>query len=130
MAARRQAQEDGCDDALLVTSSGTVLEGPTWSVMWAEGSTIYTPSLALGILDSITRRTLMGLSEVAEAEAPLHRVLEADEVFVVSTSREDLGVSCLDGRTWEAPGPMTREVGSKFRAHVRSVSMASPVGPL
>ena len=120
-AARRLAEEQGFDDALLVRADGTVLEGPTWTVMWAEADRLYTPPLRLGILDSITRRVVMRLTEVEEAEAPLRRVLEAEEVFALSTLRETIGVGCIDDREWpDAPGPVTSRVGDLFRAHLRS----------
>ena len=119
-AARRLAEEEGFDDALLVSPDGTVLEGPTWTVMWAEGSVVFTPPLELGILDSITRRVVMRLTEVHEERAPLRRLRAADEVFALSTLRETIGVRGIDDREWpDAPGPVTSRVGDLFRAHLR-----------
>jgi branched-chain amino acid aminotransferase len=118
MAARRLAEESGYDDALLTTPDGIVLEGPTWSILWAEGAHLLTPPLDLGILDSITRRAMKKLAQVAECTAPLERVLAADEVLVVSTTREGIGVSCIDDRQWRAPGARTRELAERLRAHL------------
>ncbi len=116
MAARRLAEEDGYDDALLTTSDGLVLEGPTWSLMWSEQGRIFTPPLVLGILDSITRRVLMRLEPVTEEEATVVRLLQADEVMAVSTAREAVGVSQLDDHRYEgAPGPLTRRLAGRFR---------------
>lgn len=120
MAARRLAEEDGYDDALLVTSDGVVLEGPTWTVMWVEAGSLLTPPLELGILDSITRRTIVRLVDVSECAAPLVRVLDASEALVASTAREAVGVAAIDDRTWpDAPGPVTARVADLLRAYLR-----------
>jgi len=129
MAARRSAEEDGYDDALLVTTDSLVLEGPTWTLMWVEAGEVLTPPLSLGILDSITRRVMTELCEVAECAAPLGRVLEADEIVVVSTAKEAVGVSAIDGQSWDgAPGPVSAGLGRAFRDFVRRRARAA-TGP-
>ena len=69
MLAGRLAQEQGYDEALLVTPHGRVLEGPTWTFFWVAGGRLHTPPLSDGILDSITRRRLLEELEVTEAPA-------------------------------------------------------------
>ena len=65
---RRLAQEQGADEALLVTPHGRVLEGPTTSFVCSlDGETLVTPPLSEHILDSITRRHLLGVVEVDRA---------------------------------------------------------------
>jgi branched-chain amino acid aminotransferase len=120
MAARRWAVEAGFDDALLISPAGVVLEGPTWTVMWVEDGGLHTPPLSLGILDSITRRAVMDIIDVVETQASLDRVLAADEVVVVSTAREGIGVASIDEHTWAgAPGPITSELGRRLTDHIR-----------
>ena len=59
MLARRLAQEQGFDDALLVTPHGRVLEGADDVVLLVAGRReLVTPPLSEHILDSITRRHL------------------------------------------------------------------------
>ncbi|HSL25240.1 MAG TPA: aminotransferase class IV, partial [Acidimicrobiia bacterium] len=58
-AATRRAAAAGCDDALLLSGEGIVLEGPTFSIAWVRAGSVETPGLDLGILDSITRRFLI-----------------------------------------------------------------------
>ena len=118
MAARRLAEEEGYDDALL-TRDGTVLEGPTWTVMWVEAGRVMTPPLRLGILDSITRRVFMEMEPIAEEEASVERLAAADEVMAVSTAREAVGVTELDGHRFpDAPGPVTARLAAAFRRYV------------
>ena len=53
MLATRLAQERGCDDALLVTPHGRVLEAPTSSFFWVGGGRLLTAPLDDHVLDSI-----------------------------------------------------------------------------
>jgi 4-amino-4-deoxychorismate lyase len=55
MAAETEARARGADDAVFVRDDGVVLEGPVTNVWWRRGSTLYTPSLDLGILAGVTR---------------------------------------------------------------------------
>jgi branched-chain amino acid aminotransferase len=104
MMASDRAKAAGFSDALLVTVEGTVLEGPTFTIAWAWGGRIETPSLDLGILASITREVMVecaaGLgADVAEGRYPLGRLFEADEVFALSTMREIVPVERIGDRS-------------------------------
>ncbi len=70
MLARRLARERGCDDALLVTPHGRVLEAPTASIFWVSGGAVLTPPLDEHILASITRRIV--IEETGAAEQSVH----------------------------------------------------------
>ncbi|HLM51871.1 MAG TPA: aminotransferase class IV, partial [Solirubrobacteraceae bacterium] len=59
MLATRLAQERGCDEALLVTPHGRVLEGPTSTLFYVSGGELLTPPLDDHVLDSITRRLIL-----------------------------------------------------------------------
>jgi branched-chain amino acid aminotransferase len=118
--ARRLAQEQGADDALLVTPHGRVLEGPTTSFVCSlDGETLITPPLSEHILDSITRRRLLGVVDVSEqviARDDLSRVREA---FMASTLREVHPVRAIDAAELPAaPGALTQEAASRIRAHI------------
>lgn len=110
--ASRLAHRSGFDDALLVADDGTVLEGPTFSVGWCRDGVVYTPSLDLGILASVTRKVVMELTEVREVRAPLPVVLAADEVFAMSTMKEVTPVVAL-GDVEFAPGPVTDDLSQR-----------------
>lgn len=74
MAAKRYAVNNGADDVIFTTPSGTLLEGPTSSVVLDLDGELVTPPLD-GILRSIT---ITDLLEACSAEgltmrlAPLH----------------------------------------------------------
>lgn len=101
LAALHEAQEQGADDALLVTADGTVLEAPTANVWFREGRRLLTPALAQPILAGVTRAAVQELAaaagyELEEGVYPLARVAAADEVFLSSSVRELMPVVALD----------------------------------
>ena len=118
MAAIREAEVGGFDDALLVSKDGGILEGPTFSLAWVIDGSIETPSLNLGILDSITRQIVIeeagecGLA-LTEGEWQLDRLNEATEVMAISTIREVQPVSVV-GQTLFDPGKVTALLAERF----------------
>ena len=111
MLATRLAQEDGFDEALLVTPHGRVLEGPTSSFFWARDGELFTPPLDDHILASITRGKLLEVMEVTERSCTLDDVRAADEAFLASTVREALPVVAVDDIELAVDGPLTLETG-------------------
>ena len=110
--------EKGFDDALLLAIDGWVLEGPTFSVAWLIDGVLETPTLELGILDSITRRVALEVAdkiglEVLESRWELDRLLSASEVMALSTVREVQSVVAVGDVTWE-PGPITERLQSEY----------------
>ena len=119
MHSTRIAKARGGDEALLVSPEGIVLEAPTSSLFFADGDgALHTPSLATGILDSITRRKVLDAHEVTEGEYRLDDVLGATEAFLASTTREIQAVARIDEVELEGPGPRTREAQEAFTATV------------
>jgi branched-chain amino acid aminotransferase len=116
MQATRLAAAQGADEAILVAPDGTVLEPPTSTIFWTSGSgSLRTPSLEVGILDSITRRKLLELMEdVEEGAFPLDDLLGASEAFLASSVREVQPVSAVDGHELDRHGPRTQEARKAF----------------
>ena len=111
MAATRRAQRDGADDALLLSLEGWVLEGPTFAVLWVSGGQLHTAPVELGIVDSISRRTVLELAQsaqipVVEQARPLDHLLDADEVMVCSSVRPLLAIKRVADRTFAGPTPI------------------------
>jgi len=103
MAAEAEARSRGADDAVFVTDDGLVLEGPVTNLWWRRGSTLFTPSLDLGILAGVTRDTVLELApehgfDVEQGRFPLSELARADEAFTSSSVRELLPVVELDGK--------------------------------
>jgi len=124
--AGRIARERGADEALLVTPHGRVLEGPMRSVFYVLDGALCTPPLQDHILDSITRRRLLGLMDVRERPTPLDELRRASEAFLASTTREVLPVRAIDDVAFAAPGPCTDDAARRFAAHVAAELAAAP----
>jgi len=108
MLARRLATEQGFDEALLVTPHGRVLEGPTWSLFWAERGQLKTPPLEDRILASITREYLLQATDAVEEPCTLDDLRRADEAFIASTIREVLPIAAIDDIALpQTPGAVT-----------------------
>ena len=106
--ARRLAQEQGYDEALLVTPHGRVLEGPTWSFFWVRDGALLTPPLEDHILASITRAKVIEEAGALEEPCTLADLRGAQEAFVASTIREVMPISAIDElQLPAAPGPVT-----------------------
>jgi branched-chain amino acid aminotransferase len=119
MLATRVAQEQGADEALLVTPHGRVLEGTTSSLFWARDGVLRTPPLDDHILASITRARVLEEVEVVEEPCPAEEIARADEAFLASTTREVHAIAAIDGRALPAaPGPLTEAAAAAFRARV------------
>jgi len=113
----RIAHERGCDEALLVTPHGRVLEAPTSSFFWVEGGgALCTPPLDDHVLDSITRRHLLELLDVAERSVAVDELRDkAREAFLASTTREVQPVAAIDDfELPAAPGEVTRAAADAF----------------
>jgi branched-chain amino acid aminotransferase len=119
MLASRLAREAGADEALLVTPHGRVLEAPTSAFFYVLDGRLHTPPLAEHILDSITRRHVIALT--GATERVLHRevLVELEEAFLASTTREIQPVSAIDGRPLpSAPGRQTAAAAEALRRYI------------
>ena len=101
----RLAQKSGYTDSLLLNKDGIVLEGPTFCVSWIIDNKIYVPSLELGILDSITRRTLIDIAKEAGLDLKVENIhindiYNVDTVFALSTAKHGIFVSQIDDQTY------------------------------
>ena len=119
MLCSRLARERGFDEALMVTPHGRVLEAPTSSIFWVDGSgTLCTPPLEEHILASITRDHLMRLVDVQERSVTSEELLGVREAFLASTTREVQPVAAIEDTELSGPGELTRKAAAAFRAHV------------
>ena len=130
MLATRLAKEQGADEALLVTPHGRVLEAPTSSLFWVRGGELVTPPLSDHILDSITRRRLLGAVDAREEVTAYDDLGHAEEAFLASTTREVQAITRIgDFELPQAPGPLTREAAEAFRRIVQDELTGAPVAP-
>jgi branched-subunit amino acid aminotransferase/4-amino-4-deoxychorismate lyase len=111
-AAGRRARAAGADDALLVSvPDGLVLEGSTFAVLVVVDGIVHAPASDLGIIDSISRRSLLEVAEaeglaVREVHMPLTALADADEVVISSSLRPATAVSRVGSVVLPAAHPV------------------------
>jgi branched-chain amino acid aminotransferase len=122
MLASRLAKERGCDEALLVTPHGRVLEAPTCSFFYAlDGEQLYTPPLEDHILDSITRRHVLAVTGAQERVTTRDDLASVTEGFLASTIREVHPVHRIEDRELAAaPGPLTGVAAAAVAERIRA----------
>lgn len=100
---RMEAQRLGADDVIFHGEDGTVYECSSANVFCIRGGTLFTPPLSPHILAGVTRTVVMeACGELAfgcrEEALKTEDYLEADEVFMTSTTRNALPIRLIDGK--------------------------------
>ncbi|ACU40631.1 aminodeoxychorismate lyase [Actinosynnema pretiosum subsp. pretiosum] len=103
MAALREAERRGAAEVVFTTSGGSVLEGPTSTLIAVRGRTLTTPPATLGILPGTTQAVLFQAAEQAGWTVVVEPIaaedlFTADAVLLVSSVRSITRVHTLDGR--------------------------------
>lgn len=121
-----EAQMAGYDYPIFLNENGMVTESAGACVATIRNGTVYTPPLAAGILDSITRATL--ITSLVEKGIPVREtnlsrtdLYAADEAFFLGTGWEVLPISEVDGMPYQiqAPGPLTSQIRLDYSLLVR-----------
>jgi branched-chain amino acid aminotransferase len=121
MLATRLAREQGADEALLVTPHGRVLEGPVTSFFYVLDGKLFTPPLEDRILDSITRRVLLAVTDAQERITTRDDLAGVSEAFLASSAREVQPVHAIDGApVAAAPGPISADAAVRVREHIQA----------
>jgi branched-chain amino acid aminotransferase len=127
MLAFADVRERGCDEAIILGAGGEVVEGATSNVFAVRGGELLTPPISAGILEGITRRTVLELAAqrsiaVHERELWPDDLRSADEVFITSSIRELVPVTAIDGaRVADGrPGPLTARLLAAYRERARA----------
>ena len=119
--ARVEALKDGYDEAIMLNNQGKVAEGSAENIFIVKNNQIFTPPLTAGILEGITRDSVIRIieengEEVIEKDLDREDLYVADEVFMTGTAAEVKSVTEIDqiiignGKL----GPKTRELQKSF----------------
>ena len=124
MAALREARRVGAEDAVLVSSDGEVLEGPTATVAWVSGGALVTPPPdGVGILPGTTMEVVLQLCDELGIAYEVRRgtvaeLVAADEVLMTGSVRGVAPVVALDGRPLPL-GPVTVRLRDAYEQRLR-----------
>ena len=130
--ALREAQDAGCDEALLLDNEGYVAEGTGENIFVVKNGVVHTPELT-SCLPGITRDTILVFAreqgfEVVERRITRDEIYVADEAFFTGTAAEVLPIRALDGRTIGdgRRGPVTERLQTLYFDQVRGRREAHP----
>jgi len=125
---KMQAQQKGADDAVLLDGRGYATEATTSNLFIVKEGRLITPSLEVGILEGITRQTVMELAggqgiAVQEGLLSCEQLHQADECFLTNTSIEIMPVVVIDEHFLGSghPGPLTIFLMKAFREAVKEM---------
>ncbi|MBX3119102.1 MAG: branched-chain-amino-acid transaminase [Fimbriimonadaceae bacterium] len=120
--AKQYANRIGAGDALLLNHQGQVAEGTGNNIFIARNGTVHTPHPSCGILQGITRNSVIemarkdGITVVEDFLSPMD-FYAADEAFFTGTATEVMPMVSLDGNKIGCgkPGPITQRMMELFQ---------------
>lgn len=124
---RREAEDAGALETIM-HRDGLVTEGAVSNVFVIKSDRIMTPPNSHLLLPGITRELALLLAEehgirYLEEPIPLDALIDADEIWLSSSTREVLPVTRLDGRPVGdgLPGPLWRRMDGLYQSYKQQV---------
>jgi branched-chain amino acid aminotransferase len=110
----------GYDEAIMLDDHGRVGEGSGENIFLVRDGVLYTPFPADGVLEGLTRDTVLRIAEsegIKAEERTLARsdLVVADELFFTGTAAEIVPIREVDDHPIGEPGPITRRMQERFR---------------
>jgi branched-chain amino acid aminotransferase len=122
--AKMEANDHGYAEAILLNEAGNVCEGTGENIFVVRDEVIMTPPVSDGILEGITRDTIIALAQdldfdVVECSLTRADLYTADEVFFTGSAAEVVPVGSIDHRPIGTPGPITLAIQEAYFNVVR-----------
>lgn len=120
--AKREANAQGAGEGLMLNVQGYLAEASGDNVFLIQDGVLRTPHPSCGILNGVTRRTVIALAkeediEVREEFLTLYDIYEAQEAFLTGTAAEVIPMVTVAGQAIGdgKPGPITKKLIARFR---------------
>lgn len=117
-----EAQLRGADEALWLDADGCVTESTASNFACVREGVLLAPPAGQGLLPGVTRLAVFEAARELslpsrEARLTRHEVYNAQEAFLLSTLKEVLPVTNIDGRAigGGTPGPLAKRLLAAFR---------------
>ncbi|SEA40495.1 branched-chain amino acid aminotransferase [Desulfuromusa kysingii] len=100
-----EAKALGTFEVIMLNNKEHICEGSASNIFWTRDQWVFTPGASTGLLEGVTRSTIMRLCEeelnlrVISGEFKLQDLQFSDEVFITSTSLEVIPVVQVDAFT-------------------------------
>jgi branched-chain amino acid aminotransferase len=122
-----EALEDGYDVALMLSAEGKLAEAPVAAAFMVRKGHVCTPLISDGVLESVTRSTLIDLfherlgTQVIERRIDRTELYDCDEFFLCGSGWEVTPIASVDriGMLAGSPGPVTRRIRAAYMDAVR-----------
>ncbi len=124
--AKKEAQQNGFDEAIFLSDNGTVSEGSAMNLFIVRDGVLITPSKTDDILEGINRNTIIQIAKdngipVEERTIDRTELYIADEAFFTGTGAQFASISSIDHRTIGTgqKGPISTQLQTLFLDIVR-----------
>ena len=122
--AKIEGKQSGAVEVLMLNTEGYVVECSGDNIFWVKNEVIVTPPVHIGILDGVTRNSVIDLArdagmQVEERVFTRHDLYIADECFLTGTAAEVIPVVKIDQRAIGdgQPGKVTEKLIAAFRQY-------------
>jgi branched-chain amino acid aminotransferase len=128
--ASSEAKNMGFDEAILISDSGYVAEGPGENIFLVKDGRLITPNEGSDILLGITRNTIIEIAEdmgfiVEQRFVRRDELYTADELFFTGTAAEITPILSVDKiKISKKPGPIATALSNKYDAIVHGKEIA------
>ncbi len=118
--AKVEVTNAGYDEAIMLDAVGHVCEGSGENLFLVRDGVLYTPFPTDGVLEGITRDTVLRIAadegiEARERTLARSDLVIADELFFTGTAAEIVPIREVDDHVIGEPGPVTRLVQRRYR---------------
>lgn len=124
--AKREAKDDGADEALILNERGVLVGGSTSSVFLITGHILLTPPLKSGVVPGVAREAILELAASSGIEAGEWAIKEKDifqaqEAFLSSSLLEIMPLTQVSGQIIGTgkPGPVTKKLMLSYKKLVK-----------
>ena len=120
--AKIEGKQAGAEEVLMLNAEGYVVECSGDNIFWIKNEVLVTPPVHMGILEGVTRNSVIDLAreagmQVEERVFTRHDLFIADEIFLTGTAAEVIPVVKVDQRVIGdgQPGKVTQKLIAAFR---------------
>lgn len=122
--ARMEATDHGYEEAILLNEEGKVCEGTGENLFLIRNGVIHTPPLSDGILNGITRDSVIRIAkdkgyEIVERSLIRTDLYQADELFMTGSAAEVVPIRSVDKRSLPCRGPITADLQTTYFRVIR-----------